>query len=68
MYFVHLGENPEDYMNIMGFLLERETASETTLKNSNLQEIMVLCLGKEGVQTGLRQAMGAGSFTAVLSS
>lgn len=55
-------------MNIMGFLLERETASETTLKNSNLQEIMVLCLGKEGVQTGLRQAMGAGSFTAVLSS
>lgn len=55
-------------MNIMGFSLERETASETILKNPNLQEIMVFFHGKEGDQTGLRQAMGAGSFPAVLSS
>lgn len=55
-------------MNILGFLLERETTSETTLKNSDLQEIMVLFHGMEGDQTGLRQAMGAGSSPAALSS
>lgn len=49
-------------MNIVVFLLGREFTSETTSKNSNLQETMVLFHGEEGDQACLRQAMGAGSF------